>query len=650
VGLESLANYPVTVISSGGTTSSDTSFTAASPSGFPSVSNATTPPTTFHIADVALPGEIMEVTLTSGGTWTVVRGAEGTTPVSHTAGWTAKLVLTAGQSGRWPQWYNVRSVLYGAKGNGSTDDSGAIQAAINAAHTAGGGVVYLPEGAYKLNSTLLMKSSITLKGAGALVSTLRPASGVTAITVAGSSAVTSQSFTATNASPCVFTVGSGSAPAAGTAVTLSGGSLPTGFTAGPVYYVVVSSGTTFQLASVLFGTALGSSSTGSGTVAGAGQVTQTVYADFGIVGPGQGDSGAAPGMSLSWSTTGTVLERLYITTLGGDGIQASNSYSLSMEDVWLVSNGSNGLHAELNANNWHLRRVSSLLNTQWGYYIMGGAAVLLSNCDGESNPYGGCALLGTFSATVEAGEWENNGSSSSGQKCAVYVGAGTTPYSHAQNTTISGAWIQGTSVATYGVVVDDGILTTIEGNGFQNNITANINVTSSASATLIRPNNYLAGSTSPANITDSGSNTQNLDYDTVNHVMRSQGMSLGPVGSAADITLTRAAAGRLLLTGASTLGQVLKISNSNASTSVPNLYFGGQSASDLAVGATYTGQGFTVWQIRNGGTIQWGPGSAAVDTNLARLSAGILQATDSASNLASVQAIETAHSQRILAV
>src|ERR1035438_3909653 len=53
------------------------------------------------------------------------------------------------------------------------------------------------------------------------------------------------SFTATNASPCVFTV-PGSAPANGTPVALSGASVPTGFTAGTTYYVVSSSGSTFQ--------------------------------------------------------------------------------------------------------------------------------------------------------------------------------------------------------------------------------------------------------------------------------------------------------------------------------------------------------------------------------------------------------------------
>jgi hypothetical protein len=73
-----------------------------------------------------------------------------------------------------------------------------------------------------------------------------------------------QTFTATNASPCVFTV-PGSAPANGTVQALAG-SVPTGFTAGTVYYVVSSSGSTFELSATSGGSAINSTSTGSGTV------------------------------------------------------------------------------------------------------------------------------------------------------------------------------------------------------------------------------------------------------------------------------------------------------------------------------------------------------------------------------------------------
>jgi hypothetical protein len=74
-----------------------------------------------------------------------------------------------------------------------------------------------------------------------------------------------QTFTATNGTPAIFTV-PGSAYANGTAVALSGASLPTGFSASTVYYVVSSSGSTFELSATHGGSAINSSSTGSGTV------------------------------------------------------------------------------------------------------------------------------------------------------------------------------------------------------------------------------------------------------------------------------------------------------------------------------------------------------------------------------------------------
>jgi hypothetical protein len=52
---------------------------------------------------------------------------------------------------------------YGATGDGVTDDSAAIQAAIDVA-TATGKVVYLPAGRYKISTTLNMKESVRLEG------------------------------------------------------------------------------------------------------------------------------------------------------------------------------------------------------------------------------------------------------------------------------------------------------------------------------------------------------------------------------------------------------------------------------------------------------------------------------------------------------
>lgn len=59
--------------------------------------------------------------------------------------------------------YNVKD--HGAVGNNSTDDTTAIQAAINLA-TANGGVVYFPPAIYRISASLSISSGITLLGTG----------------------------------------------------------------------------------------------------------------------------------------------------------------------------------------------------------------------------------------------------------------------------------------------------------------------------------------------------------------------------------------------------------------------------------------------------------------------------------------------------
>ncbi len=94
---ETFANTPSTTVSSGGTDApsggTSQSWTVASSASFPA---AATGVTQFHISDPAQPSELILVTNISGSTWTVTRGAEGTTPVAHSAGFTVKQVVSAG--------------------------------------------------------------------------------------------------------------------------------------------------------------------------------------------------------------------------------------------------------------------------------------------------------------------------------------------------------------------------------------------------------------------------------------------------------------------------------------------------------------------------------------------------------------------------
>ncbi|MCC7268013.1 MAG: right-handed parallel beta-helix repeat-containing protein [Caulobacteraceae bacterium] len=78
-----------------------------------------------------------------------------------------------------PQTFNVKD--FGAKGDGSTLDTAAIQAALDAAYAAGGGVVYIPAGVYLVHSrtgdasdgALQIRDNVTLAGEGMGVSVLK---------------------------------------------------------------------------------------------------------------------------------------------------------------------------------------------------------------------------------------------------------------------------------------------------------------------------------------------------------------------------------------------------------------------------------------------------------------------------------------------
>ncbi len=80
-------------------------------------------------------------------------------------GWTAGGSLTVAPEAVWPQRH-LMVTDFGAKGDGNADDTAAVQRALDAAGEAGGGVVFLPRGRYKLTDGLKLKPFVTLAGAG----------------------------------------------------------------------------------------------------------------------------------------------------------------------------------------------------------------------------------------------------------------------------------------------------------------------------------------------------------------------------------------------------------------------------------------------------------------------------------------------------
>jgi hypothetical protein len=118
VSVEVFTNTPAGTVTSGGTdapaSGTSESLTVTATVAFPVASTSATPPTVFHFCDIAAPSEIMRATVAPGGTgtgqaWTVTRGAEGTTPVTHATGYTIATVITAG-------WLNVPAWIYVGSG------------------------------------------------------------------------------------------------------------------------------------------------------------------------------------------------------------------------------------------------------------------------------------------------------------------------------------------------------------------------------------------------------------------------------------------------------------------------------------------------------------------------------------------------------
>jgi hypothetical protein len=84
---------------------------------------------------------------------------------------------------------------FGARGDGITDDSVALQNAVNAMASSGGGVVYFPSGTYSINSTLWLGTGVRLVGEHRDSVILAPTTDMTILEVISASDVTVSNIT-----------------------------------------------------------------------------------------------------------------------------------------------------------------------------------------------------------------------------------------------------------------------------------------------------------------------------------------------------------------------------------------------------------------------------------------------------------------------
>lgn len=111
--------------------------------------------------------EIVRVTTRSTDTLTIVRGQDGTSAANHNTTFKIYRMVQSATAGLLGQLAgNIANVKYhGAKGDDSTDDTAAFNAAV-AALPAGGGTLAIPDGTYRIASSISIAKPLKVTGNG----------------------------------------------------------------------------------------------------------------------------------------------------------------------------------------------------------------------------------------------------------------------------------------------------------------------------------------------------------------------------------------------------------------------------------------------------------------------------------------------------
>jgi len=91
-------------------------------------------------------------------------------------------------------YINARNPPFGAVGNGTNDDTGPIQSALNSAAASGGGIVFLPQGDYLIKSSLVVPAQTSLVGVWRAPSAFSKSQGTTLLAVASAGTTNGTAF------------------------------------------------------------------------------------------------------------------------------------------------------------------------------------------------------------------------------------------------------------------------------------------------------------------------------------------------------------------------------------------------------------------------------------------------------------------------